>query len=45
MAPIDLSLAGYQTFMDGVYGEKGALDRKTRHLIALGASLAGGCNH
>ncbi len=43
MAPIDTSLADYQAFMDGVYDEQGALDRKTRHLIALGVSLAAGC--
>jgi AhpD family alkylhydroperoxidase len=32
----------YQEFSDAVYSE-GALDRKTKHLIALGASLTMGC--
>jgi len=36
------SLQKYQTFFDDVYAE-GVLDRKTKHLIALGASLAAGC--
>ena len=35
-------LEKYQAFFDAVYAE-GALDRKTKHLIALGASLAAGC--
>jgi alkylhydroperoxidase/carboxymuconolactone decarboxylase family protein YurZ len=35
-------LGKYQVFFDSVYGE-GVLDRKTKHLIALGASLAAGC--
>ena len=35
-------LEKYQAFFDAVYTE-GALDRKTKHLIALGASLAAGC--
>ena len=39
---VDESLQKYQTFFDGVYAE-GVLDRKTKHLIALGASLAAGC--
>jgi len=38
------SLAKYQEFFNAVYAE-GALDRKTKHLIALGASLAAGCEH
>lgn len=32
----------YQRFFDQTYAE-GALDRKTKHLIALGASLGAGC--
>ena len=32
------SLSKYQEFLDAVYAE-GVLDRKTKHLIALGASL------
>lgn len=36
------SLAIYQSFFETVYVE-GALDRKTKHLIALGASLGAGC--
>ena len=39
---VDDSLKKYQTFFDEVYAE-GALSRKTKHLIALGASLAAGC--
>jgi len=39
---VNESLQKYQTFFDDVYAE-GALDRKTKHLIALGASLAAGC--
>ena len=35
-------LSKYQEFFDSAYGE-GAIDRKTKHLIALGASLAAGC--
>jgi AhpD family alkylhydroperoxidase len=31
--------------MDSVYSEEGVLGRKTKHLIALGASLAAGCDH
>ncbi len=42
---IEDSLAGYQEFMDSVYGEEGVLGRKTKHLVALGASLAAGCDH
>ena len=42
---IEDSLAGYQKFMDSVYGEEGVLGRKTKHLVALGASLAAGCDH
>ena len=37
------SLSKYQGFFDQTYAE-GALDRKTKHLIALGASLAAGCD-
>ena len=36
------SLSKYQEFFDETYAP-GALDRKTKHLIALGASLAAGC--
>ena len=32
----------YQDFFASVY-EAGAIDVKTKHLIALGASLAAGC--
>jgi len=35
-------LSKYQEFFDQAYAP-GALDRKTKHLIALGASLAAGC--
>ena len=36
-------LSKYQEFFDETYAQ-GALDRKTKHLIALGASLAAGCD-
>jgi len=36
------AMADYRSFFERVYAE-GALDRKTKHLIALGASLAAGC--
>ena len=36
-------LSKYQEFFDAVYSE-GRIDRKTKHLIALGASLAAGCD-
>ena len=36
------AIAKYQDFFNAAYGE-GAVDRKTKHLIALGASLAAGC--
>jgi alkylhydroperoxidase/carboxymuconolactone decarboxylase family protein YurZ len=36
-------LDAYQQFFEAAYAE-GALDRKTKHLIALGASLAAGCD-
>jgi AhpD family alkylhydroperoxidase len=36
-------LGKYQEFFNAAYAE-GALDRKTKHLIALGASLAAGCD-
>lgn len=36
------SLSKYKEFFDQTYSQ-GALDRKTKHLIALGASLAAGC--
>ena len=39
---VDESLKNYQTFIDNVYSE-GALDRKTKYLIAIGASLVAGC--
>jgi alkylhydroperoxidase/carboxymuconolactone decarboxylase family protein YurZ len=35
-------LDSFQAFFDRTYAE-GALDRKTKHLVALGASLAAGC--
>lgn len=35
-------LSKFQEFFDETYAP-GALDRKTKHLIALGASLAAGC--
>lgn len=38
----DSLLDKYQEFFDAAYAE-GALDRKTKHLIVLGASLAAGC--
>ena len=44
-AAIEDSLARHQEFMDSVYGEEGVLGRKAKHLIALGASLAAGCDH
>jgi alkylhydroperoxidase/carboxymuconolactone decarboxylase family protein YurZ len=37
------TLDNYQAFFEAAYAE-GALDRKTKHLIALGASLAAGCD-
>jgi alkylhydroperoxidase/carboxymuconolactone decarboxylase family protein YurZ len=37
------ALGKYQEFFEAAYAE-GALDRKTKHLIALGASLAAGCD-
>jgi alkylhydroperoxidase/carboxymuconolactone decarboxylase family protein YurZ len=42
MPPRD-SLAKYQEFFNAAYAE-GAIDRKMKHLIALGASLAAGCD-
>ena len=33
----------YDEFFDAAYAE-GAIDRKTKHLIALAASLAAGCD-
>ena len=36
------TLRKYQSFFDAAYAE-GALDRKTKHLVALGASLGAGC--
>lgn len=36
------TLQKYQEFFAAVY-EEGAIDIKTKHLIALGASLAAGC--
>ena len=35
-------LSKYQEFFDEAYAQ-GSLDKKTKHLIALGASLAAGC--
>ncbi len=40
---VETSLDRYQEFMDSVYAEGGALGRKTKHLVALGASLVAGC--
>ena len=37
------ALGKYQEFFEEAYAE-GALDRKTKHLIALGASLSAGCD-
>ncbi len=38
-----VALEKYQEFFEEAYAE-GALDRKTKHLIALGASLSAGCD-
>ena len=40
--PMEGSLEAYRRFFDRVY-EEGHLSRKVKHLIALGASLAAGC--
>ncbi len=37
-----MALSSYQDFFDATYAN-GVLDQKTKHLIALGASLASGC--
>jgi AhpD family alkylhydroperoxidase len=37
------ALLKYQEFFNAAYAE-GTIDRKTKHLIALGASLAAGCD-
>lgn len=37
------TLGKYQEFFEAAYTD-GALDRKTKHLIALGASLSAGCD-
>jgi hypothetical protein len=42
MEPKDV-LSKYKEFFDAAYAE-GTIDRKTKHLIALGASLAAGCD-
>jgi len=42
MEPKD-PLSKYQEFFNAAYAE-GAIDQKTKHLIALGASLAAGCD-
>jgi alkylhydroperoxidase/carboxymuconolactone decarboxylase family protein YurZ len=42
MEPKD-ALSTYQEFFNEAYAE-GAIDRKTKQLIALGASLAAGCD-
>ncbi len=42
MQPQD-TLSKYQEFFNAAYAE-GVIDRKTKHLIALGASLAAGCD-
>lgn len=36
-------LGKYDEFFNAAYAD-GAIDRKTKHLIALGASLAAGCD-
>ncbi|MCT7304399.1 carboxymuconolactone decarboxylase family protein [Enterobacter hormaechei] len=36
-------IAHYDSFHATVYGADGALDRKTRHLICLGAALGASC--
>ena len=41
-SPVNSNLEKYKTFFDAVY-EEGALDTRTKNLIALGASLAAGC--
>jgi len=33
----------YDQFHASIYGQEGVLGRKTKHLIALAASLAAGC--
>jgi alkylhydroperoxidase/carboxymuconolactone decarboxylase family protein YurZ len=38
-----VALDKYKDFFEVAYAE-GALDRKTKHLIALGASLSAGCD-
>lgn len=40
--PVNSNLEKYKAFFDSVY-EAGALDIKTKNLVALGASLAAGC--
>ena len=42
MQPTD-TLSKYQEFFNAAYAE-GTIDPKTKHLIALGASLAAGCD-
>jgi hypothetical protein len=37
------TLSKYQEFFNAAYGP-GVLDKKVKHLIALGASLAAGCD-
>ncbi len=37
-------LTPYQEFMDAIYREEGVLGRKNKHLVALAASLAAGCD-
>ena len=39
MADNDEVIEHYNRFHSAVYGPDGALDRKTRHLICLGAAL------
>ena len=39
---IDEGLAKYRDFFEAAYAE-GAIDRKMKHLIALGASLGAAC--
>ncbi len=41
--PVQDLLAKYQEFFNAAYAE-GAIDCKTKHMIALGASLAAGCD-
>jgi len=35
--------SAYEQFHSSIYNQEGVLGRKTKHLIALAASLAAGC--